>query len=92
MGENDVVISTRIPKQTLVQIKKSVGKEYVNEADFVRSAIRSELFRQKISEIKKELSKTQDSPNAVRKLRDLLKRVAEDDYEKWIQEEAKDMI
>ena len=90
MKEN-IVISTRIPKQTLVEIKKAVNKDYTSESDFFRSAIRSELFKQKIDKIKKELEKTQDSPKAVRKLRDLLEQANEEDYEKWVKDETQHM-
>ena len=91
MGEQDIVISTRIPKQTLIEIQKAVNNEYTSESDFFRSAIRSELFKQRIRQIKDELEKTQDSVKAVRNFRKLLSELPEDEYGQWVQEEAKDM-
>ena len=92
MKGDKVVVSTRIPKQTLIQIKSIVKKDnYINEADFVRSAIRSELFKNKIEEIKTELWKTKDSPKAVRKLRDVLEPIPREEYESWVKDKTREM-
>ena len=57
----DKVISTRIPAELYSELAQA-SRNYLNEADFVRSAIRNEIMRSKILHIK--MKKEENDENA----------------------------
>ena len=86
-----MIVSTRIPEDMSKEMKEVVKGNFLNEADFFRSAIRDEITKYKITQIKEEFAKTKNSTKAVRELRRLLSQIEDEDYEKWVKEGSKDL-
>ena len=92
MSSQDEVISTRVPTKMVREMKEVVQSgNFLNEADFVRCAIRDELVKYKINKIREEFLKNKDSVVAVRKLRKLTSELSDKEYEVWIRSLVKEM-
>ena len=86
-----VIISTRLPKNMVTEVRGCIKGVFLNEADFFRAAIRDALLKYKIAQIRTDYKKERNAVAAVRKLRKVTSSLSDAEYEKWISENAKEM-
>lgn len=67
-------------------MRETAKNGYLNEADFVRSAIRNEILRYRIDEVRAEFRKHKNAVKAVRKLRKLTSQMSDEEYEAWVEQ------
>lgn len=83
-----VVVSTRIPKQLAIEMAKVSKEGFLNEADFVRNAIRQAVFELKMDKVRKNYLKHKNSVDAVRKIRHITTKMTDKEYAKWVEENS----
>ena len=87
-----VTVCTRVDKPLAQAMHDVAKKHFLNEADFIRAAIRDMIFKYETAKIKSELAKTKDSVKAVRKFRKLTSEMfTEDEFDKLVEENTRDM-
>jgi len=86
-----VIISTRLPKSMITEVRGCIKGAFLNEADFFRAAIRDALLKYKIAQIRTDYKTEKNAIAAVRKLRKVTDSLSNAEYEKWISENAKGM-
>ena len=86
-----VVISTRIPKALAAEIAVASKEGFLNEADFIRDALRRAVFERRMDGVRERYLKHKDSVKAVRELRTITNTMTEKEYDKWVEEGSRDM-
>lgn len=87
-----VTVCTRVDKPLAQAMHEVTKKHFLNEADFIRAAIRDMIFKYETAKIRSELARTKDSVKAVRKFRKLTAEMfTEEEFDKLVEENTKDM-
>jgi len=87
-----VTVCTRVDKPLAQAMHEVTKKHFLNEADFIRAAIRDMIFKYETAKIRSELAKTKDSVKAVRKFRKLTDELyTEEEFDRLVEESTKDM-
>jgi Arc/MetJ-type ribon-helix-helix transcriptional regulator len=87
-----VTVCTRVDKPLAQAMHEVTKKHFLNEADFIRAAIRDMIFKYETAKIRSELAKTKDSVKAVKKFRKLTSEMfTEEEFDKLVEENTKDM-
>jgi Arc/MetJ-type ribon-helix-helix transcriptional regulator len=92
MVNRTVTVSTRIDKELSEAMRSVFRGRFLNEADFIRAAIRDAVYKYETAKIRSELAKTKNSVKAVRKLSKLTDGLYQGkEFDDLIKRETKDM-
>jgi len=87
-----VTVCTRVDKPLAQAMHEVTKKHFLNEADFIRAAIRDMIFKYETAKIRSELAKTKDSVKAVRKFSQLTDRLyTGKEFDELVERETQDM-
>ena len=92
MVNRTVTVSTRIDKELSKAMKDVFKGRFLNEADFIRAAIRDAVYKYEIAKIRSEIARGGNTVKAVRKLRAVTGELfKEEELERIMKEDSKDM-
>jgi len=92
MVNKTVTVSTRIDKELSEAMKDTFKGRFLNEADFIRAAIRDAVYKYETAKIRSEIARGGDAVKAVRKLRAITGELfKEEELDRIVKEDSKDM-
>lgn len=87
-----VTVCTRIDKEMAAAMREIMKGRFLNESDFIRSAIRDAVYRYETAKIRAEIARDGNAVKAVRKLRKVTGELfREGELDRIVKEESKDM-